>query len=371
MYLDFAVVSSLPSVCIVSLPKTQSQQLRNPQQRQCASVLKAGMRLISQSMNGWLVDCGWIKVQMSRKKDLLGGHQQPTTKRKTEGESAGTKSPYWLEGVLNIAWSLDWTSVRSLGAKQPRSELAAHTVTVAAAVGRLYPCERVKLKERASMKHFAPISCSHTFPLCNFYHHSYLKLYFSALFNNTDVKCSESLRGVWPYSDIPQWSWGKHPPSCQKPRCPSPWHWNAFSGQRETDWANGERIEGAKQKERVGGLLLGEKNEVFQGLKVFYSRWTASECLLCIAPSWLISGLSGSAPPQPTDWWPSMTSHCKSCFLRVLYLAFLSNTSRYLCMRGRSDWVTTVAACFQMLPVLFYSFVPECTRHCLHCPNYR
>lgn len=136
--------------------------------------------------------------------------------------------------------------------------------------------------------------------------------------------------------------------------------------ERGTDKGGGER---EREWER---LLLGEKNEVFQGLKVLYPRWTASECLLCITPSWLMSSLSASAPPQPTDWWPSMTSHCKSCFLQVLYPAFLSNAMRHLCMRGRPGWVTAVGACFPMLLLLFYSFFfSERTRHCLHCPNYR
>lgn len=146
------------------------------------------------------------------------------------------------------------------------------------------------------------------------------QLCFTTLMSNKFKACKDSELALTSW-----WSWGKHPPSCQKPRCPSLWHWDTFSAQRETDWGKGD---GERESER---LFFVRKMRPFKDLKrcsqgeqllnaCYVSVWSG----VCSLWSWFISSLSTSTPPQPTDKWPSITSHHKTCFLKVLYWKPLS-----------------------------------------------
>lgn len=57
-------------------------------------------------------------------------------------------------------------------------------------------------------------------------------------------------------------------------------------------------------------------------------------------------------PPQPTVKWPSVTSHCKTCFSELLYPAAHSNNMRFLYIWQWFDWVMTVNSCFHILSLV-------------------
>lgn len=68
-----------------------------------------------------LADCGFNEsanakyVSFDLLRDVLPGQQQPTTKAK-QSNTFRTNSADWHRGLLNTAWSLDWTSAQSLKA---------------------------------------------------------------------------------------------------------------------------------------------------------------------------------------------------------------------------------------------------------------